>query len=103
MVDKIDSIIERLKKCELITEEEVLSICTRVRDILIEEGNVQRVYSPLTVENLNYSRPWEMFMGKSSICLKCSGWLALLLKSIISSWETMSIEDSIQSKLCSFY
>lgn len=42
-------IVEQLQAGELITEEEVRELCFRARDILIEEGTVQRVHAPVTV------------------------------------------------------
>jgi hypothetical protein len=41
--------IEQLQRCEPITEEEVKLLCEKAREILIEEGNVQHVDSPVTV------------------------------------------------------
>ena len=41
--------IEKLKKCELITEQEVKSLCAKAREILVEESNVQQVDAPVTV------------------------------------------------------
>lgn len=41
--------IEKLKKCELITEAEVKALCAKAREILAEEGNVQVVDAPVTV------------------------------------------------------
>lgn len=51
MVDSsdLDRQIEQLKKCEIIKEAEVKALCTKAREILIEESNVQRVDSPVTV------------------------------------------------------
>lgn len=45
----LNSQIERLKRCELITEAEVKSLCAKARELLIEEGNIQRVDAPVTV------------------------------------------------------
>lgn len=45
----LDRQIEKLRRCELITEEEVKSICAKAREILVEESNTQRVDSPVTV------------------------------------------------------
>ena len=45
----LDRQIEQLKKCEIITEAEVKALCAKAREILIEESNVQRVDSPVTV------------------------------------------------------
>ena len=41
--------IEQLKKCEFIKESEVKALCTKAKEILIEESNVQNVESPVTV------------------------------------------------------
>ncbi|XP_065832160.1 serine/threonine-protein phosphatase 4 catalytic subunit-like isoform X2 [Oscarella lobularis] len=49
MGDFLDPLIERLRRCEIITEVEVRTLCGKAREILIEEGNVQRVDSPVTV------------------------------------------------------
>lgn len=45
----LDRQIEQLKKCEIIKESEVKNLCSRAREILVEESNVQRVDSPVTV------------------------------------------------------
>ncbi|KMR00155.1 serine threonine-protein phosphatase 4 catalytic subunit [Lasius niger] len=45
----LDRQIEQLKKCEIIKEAEVKALCAKAREILIEESNVQRVDSPVTV------------------------------------------------------
>ena len=47
----VDLWIEQLKKCEYIKEAEVKALCTRAKEILIEESNVQSVESPVTVSN----------------------------------------------------
>lgn len=36
----INSWIEQLKKCEYIKESEVKALCTRAKEILLEESNV---------------------------------------------------------------
>ena len=41
--------IDQLKKCEFIKEAEVKALCTKAKEILIEESNVQNVESPVTV------------------------------------------------------
>ena len=45
----LDQQIERLRKCEHLHESEVKSLCLRAREILVDEGNVQRVDAPVTV------------------------------------------------------
>lgn len=45
----LDLQIEKLRRCELISECEVFSLCTKAREILCEESNVQSVFSPITV------------------------------------------------------
>ena len=48
----LDRQIEQLKKCEIIKESEVEALCAKAREILVEESNVQRVDSPVTVSNV---------------------------------------------------
>ena len=48
----VDQWIEQLKKCEYIKESEVKALCTRAKEILLEESNVQNVESPVTVSLL---------------------------------------------------
>jgi len=45
----LDAQIERLKKCQFLKEAEVKSLCMRAREILVDESNVQRVFSPVTI------------------------------------------------------
>jgi serine/threonine-protein phosphatase 4 catalytic subunit len=48
----LDKQIEQLRNCEIITEEQVIALCSKAREILIEESNVQRVDAPVTVRYL---------------------------------------------------
>ncbi|KAH7829666.1 putative Serine/threonine-protein phosphatase PP2A-2 catalytic subunit [Monocercomonoides exilis] len=48
-ISELDSQIERLKRCEYLSEAEVKSLCAKAREILIEESNVQKVDAPVTV------------------------------------------------------
>jgi hypothetical protein len=50
----LDQQIERLKRCEYLKENEVKSLCLRAREILVDEGNVQRVDAPVTVSSFIY-------------------------------------------------
>ncbi|XP_016987577.1 serine/threonine-protein phosphatase 4 catalytic subunit-like [Drosophila rhopaloa] len=45
----LDRQIEQLQRCEYITEAEVKALCAKAREILMEESNVQRLDSPVTV------------------------------------------------------
>lgn len=45
----LDQQIEQLKQCQIIKESEVKALCAKAREILVEESNVQRVDSPVTV------------------------------------------------------
>ena len=51
MCDKsdLDAQIEQLKKCEIIKESDVKALCSKAREILAEESNVQTVDSPVTI------------------------------------------------------
>lgn len=48
-MSQLDKQIEMLKKGEIISEQEVKHLCSKAREILVEEGNVQRVDSPVTI------------------------------------------------------
>jgi hypothetical protein len=41
--------IAQLKRCEVIPESAVKDVCLKAKEILMEEGNVQYVDSPVTV------------------------------------------------------
>ncbi|KAH9361303.1 hypothetical protein HPB48_006865 [Haemaphysalis longicornis] len=45
----LDRHVEKLRRCEALRESEVRRLCFKAREILTEEGNVQRVDSPVTV------------------------------------------------------
>ena len=49
MPSDLDRHIEQLKRCECIKESEVRELCNKARDILMEESNIQNIYSPITV------------------------------------------------------
>ena len=56
----LDRQIEQLRRCEIIKESEVKSLCSKAREILVEESNVQRVDSPVTVSLL-----YVLYLGHS--------------------------------------
>lgn len=60
----LDRQIEQLKRCEIIKEAEVKALCAKAREILVEESNVQRVDSPVTVSchYRNQSNPNDTFL-----------------------------------------
>ncbi|KXN71364.1 Metallo-dependent phosphatase [Conidiobolus coronatus NRRL 28638] len=45
----LDRQIETLRKCELITEDEVKQLCDKAIDIFSTEGNVQNISTPVTI------------------------------------------------------
>merc|ERR1719238_1178577 len=46
---ELDRHIEQLRRCEHIKEAEVKALCSKAREILVEESNVQRIDAPVTV------------------------------------------------------
>jgi serine/threonine-protein phosphatase 4 catalytic subunit len=56
----LDRQIEQLRRCEIIKESEVKALCAKAREILVEESNVQRVDSPVTVSYFT-SVKFQMF------------------------------------------
>lgn len=53
-VSDLDRQIETLKRCELIKESEVKALCQKAKELLVEEGNVQRVMAPVTLVGGTY-------------------------------------------------
>ncbi|CAJ0571928.1 unnamed protein product, partial [Mesorhabditis spiculigera] len=52
MVLKVNDVnwqIEQLHKCQIIPESAVKALCTKVKEILVQEGNVQIVEPPVTI------------------------------------------------------
>lgn len=45
----LDAWIEKIKRCDPLAEEELKALCEYVKEILIEESNVQPVCAPVTV------------------------------------------------------
>ena len=45
----IDKLIERTLKCELLEEQAINVLCHRLKDIFIEEKNVNLVDAPVTL------------------------------------------------------
>ena len=58
MASDLDRQIERLSRCEIISESEVKALCDKAREILLEESNVQEVDAPVTVMifSLNFTQ-----------------------------------------------
>lgn len=49
MSSTLDQHIQKLKKCEIISEDEVKDLCRMAKEILMEESNIQRVDAPVIV------------------------------------------------------
>jgi serine/threonine-protein phosphatase 4 catalytic subunit len=45
----LDKAIEQLLRCEMLLESQVRELCNKAREILVEESNVQKVNSPVTI------------------------------------------------------
>jgi serine/threonine-protein phosphatase 6 catalytic subunit len=45
----LDAWLEKVRKCEHLAEEELKALCELVKEILVEESNVQPVSAPVTV------------------------------------------------------
>lgn len=48
-MSNLDKQIEQLRRCEYIKETEVKALCSKAREILVEEANIQHVDTPVTV------------------------------------------------------
>ncbi|KAL1413646.1 Serine/threonine-protein phosphatase PP-X isozyme 1 [Vanrija pseudolonga] len=49
MASDLDKQIEQLKRCEIIPEAAVKELCLKAKEILMDEGNIQYVDSPVTI------------------------------------------------------
>ncbi len=89
MSSDLDRQIDQLKRCEYLKESEVKALCTKAREILIEESNVQKIDAPVTV-TLSHSmiRFAETFTASSMISLNSSKLEGSVQKPTTSSWET---------------
>jgi serine/threonine-protein phosphatase 2A catalytic subunit len=48
-IDLLDAWTGRLLECQPLTESEVMALCDKAREILVEESNAQPVWAPVTV------------------------------------------------------
>ncbi|QEL61712.1 hypothetical protein CJJ09_003866 [Candidozyma auris] len=46
---QLDKIIEDIKQCKHVPERDVEEICSKVIEILVEEANIQQIYTPVTI------------------------------------------------------
>lgn len=51
--------IEQLRRCEIIPEASVKELCQKAKEILMDEGNIQYVDSPVTVGGVRLSKLME--------------------------------------------
>lgn len=121
----LDRQIEQLRRCELITEEEVKNICSKAREILVEESNTQRVDSPVTVRPMAAAlaletgggggaraRVWSstdnisraiVHTGQASVCIMARfPWLTHPVHPACRYAETSTVSSMI-SRSCSRY
>lgn len=72
MGSEIDKWIEQLKTCGTLKESEVKSLCEKALEILVEEGNVQRVDAPVTIcKLLTVLCSWSLDSTRSYLCEPC--------------------------------
>ena len=72
--------IEQLRRCEVIKESEVKSLCAKAREILVEESNVQRVDSPVTVSIITIKRGNITF----TVPFFCMPWMSQFIYKILA-------------------
>ena len=48
-MSSLDAKIEKLYRCELLTEAEIVEVCSQYRELAVEESNIQRVQSPVSI------------------------------------------------------
>ena len=55
-----DKWLPHLMKCQHLPEADITALCNRVRSILIEEGNIQPVNSPVTICGDIHGQFWDL-------------------------------------------
>jgi serine/threonine-protein phosphatase 2A catalytic subunit len=48
-IDILDSQISKLMECNLLPESEIKNLCEKVKEILVEESNIQPIKAPVTI------------------------------------------------------
>ena len=66
----LDKHVEMLSNCQIIKESEVKQLCVKARELLIDEGNVQKVMAPCTIVGdihgmFNVNDPTRILSGPS--------------------------------------
>ena len=62
MIDDLDRQIEQLKRCEYIKESEVRDLWNIAKEILIDEPNIQTIFSPITVSFIYCSQHTQVHL-----------------------------------------
>lgn len=111
--------IEQLKRCEPLSENQVKELCLKAREILIEEGNVQYVDSPVTVCSYSHlisgvqrlvtgfcvlvSRYVETFTVNFSTWWSSSEWVGGVRKLTICSWVREPQQTKRETGITSYF
>jgi len=56
----VDKMIEELKKCQIISENDVRHLCEKAKEILLDEENVHHVPLPATVVGDIHGQFWDL-------------------------------------------
>ncbi len=90
--------LETLRRGDFLTEEKVLNLCNKAKEILIEESNVQRVDTPVTVKRvliefliLFFCSCVGIFTDSFTIFWNCFGSAGNVQMLITCSWEILWI------------
>lgn len=80
MTFNLDDLIEKTYKKQLLPAATIKMVCDQLKQLLMREGNVRQVQSPVTVVGDVHGTQLDLMIGfhSGSLCLT-AGWLTVVI------------------------